>query len=267
MKKKLVVLKLGGSVITHKAKNLKKINQKNLERLCLEIANAKKKDDFSLVIVHGGGSFGHIISQKFKLNEGYKNKLQIKPITDLHLSLNKLSIAVIKALKKYGLNAVSFSPSSAWKLNMREMRRCDLSVIRDLIKLEIIPVLHGDLLMDASSGFSILSGDYIVYHLAKNLKADRVFVGTDIDGVFDSDPGMNKNAKLIKELDKNTVNSLKIEGSRGADVTGGMKGKVRELLKLASCKIESNIINIAKSKVLEKSLMGKENFGTRIAKS
>lgn len=259
-----MVLKLGGSVITHKAEKSKKINKRNLERLCLEIANAKKKDDFSLVIVHGGGSFGHIISEKFRLNEGYIDKFQIKAITDLHLSLNKLSIAVIKALKRYGLNAVSFSPSSAWKLNMKEMEYCDLGIIKDLVKLEIIPVLHGDLLMDASSGFSILSGDYIVYYLAKNLKADKVLIGTDIDGVFDSDPGINKNAKLIKELNKRTVKNLKIEGSRSADVTGGMKGKVKELLKLASCKIESNIININKSGILEKSLTGKENFGTRI---
>lgn len=267
MKKKLVILKLGGSVITHKAKNSKKINRKNLERLCLEIAVAKRKNNFSIIIVHGVGSFGHVIADKFKLGEGYKNKSQIKPITDLYLDINKLNITVVETLKKHGVNAVSFSPCSAWRLDMKEMKHCDLDVIKDLIGLGITPVLHGDLLMDASSGFSVLSGDYIIYYLAKSLKVDRVLIGTDVDGVFDSDPKINRNAELIKEVNKRNVNSLKIEKSSAIDVTGGMKSKVNELLKLANHKIESNIINIAKSKILERVLMGEKNFGTRITKS
>ena len=264
MEKQLVVLKLGGSVITHKAQNIKKINQKNLDRLCAEIAGLKKKNDFSLVVIYGVGSFGHIIAKKFRLNEGFKNKSQIKPITDVHLDLLFLNIAVIKTLKKYGLNAMPLFPSSAWRLTNGEMKNCDLDVIKEFLKLELIPVLHGDLLMDAASGFGILSGDQIVYYLAKNLKADRVIIGTDTDGIFDSDPKINKNAKLIKEINKNTAKNLKIEKSQAIDVTGGMRGKVSELLKLADHKIESRIINITKPGILEKTLDGNKNFGTRI---
>ncbi len=264
MKKQLVVLKLGGSVITHKAQNLKKINQKNLDRLCAEIAEAKKKRKFSIVIVCGVGPFGHIIAKKFKLNEGFKNKSQIKPISDVHLDLLFLNIAVIKTLKKYGLNAAPLSPSSAWKLTNGEMKNCDLGVIKEFISLGLIPVLHGDLLMDAASGFGILSGDQIVYYLAKNLKADKVIIGTDTDGIFSSDPKTNKGAELIKEIDKNTAKNLKIEKSQAIDVTGGMKGKVDELLNLAKYKIESRIINISKPDILKKTLNGDKNFGTRI---
>lgn len=264
MKKQLVVLKLGGSVITHKAQNQKKINQKNLDRLCVEIAEAKKRENFSLIIACGVGPFGHIVAKKFKLNEGYKNKTQIKPITDVHLDLLSLNIAVIKTLKKYGLNAIPFSPSSAWKLTNGKMKNCDLSVIKEFISLELIPVLHGDLLMDAASGFGILSADHIVYYLAKNLKADRVIIGTDTDGIFDSDPKICKSAKLIKEINRNIAKNLKIEKSQAVDVTGGMKGKVDELFNLAKYKIESRIINISKPDILKKTLNGSKNFGTKI---
>lgn len=264
MKKQLIILKIGGSVITHKTQNIKKIHQKNLDRICAEIAKSKKKNDFSLVIVYGVGSFGHIIAKKFKLNEGYKNKSQIKPISDVHLDLLTLNIAVIKTLKKHGLMAVSILPSSAWKLTDGEMIGCEFAVIKNFINLGLIPVLHGDLLTDESYGFKILSGDHIVVYLAKNLKADRVIIGTDTDGVFDSDPKINKNAKLIKQIDKNSVKNINIEGSQAIDVTGGMEGKVNELLKLANHKIESQIINISKPEILKKSLEGKEGLGTRI---
>lgn len=264
MKKQLIIIKIGGSVITQKSKNIKKVNQKNLDRVCAEIAKAKKKNDFSLAIVHGVGSFGHIIAKKFRLNEGYKNKSQIKAITDVHLDLLTLNIAVIKTLKKYGLLAVSIMPSSAWKLTAGEMIDCENTIIKNFIKLGIIPVLHGDLLTDESCGFKILSGDHIVVYLAKNLKANKVIIGTDTDGVFDSDPKINKNAKLIKEINENSAETIKIEGSRAIDVTGGMKGKVNELLALAKHKIESQIINIAKPGILKKSLGGKKGLGTRI---
>lgn len=264
MKKQLIILKIGGSVITHKTQNIKKIHQKNLDRICAEIAKSKKKNDFSLVIVYGVGSFGHIIAKKFKLNEGYKNISQIKPITDVHLDLLTLNIAVIKTLKKYGLMAVSVLPSSAWELANGEMINCEPRVIKNFIDLKIVPVLHGDLLTDDSCGFKILSGDRIVIYLAENLKPDKVIIGTDTDGVFDSDPKINKKAKLIKEINKNSVKNIKVEGSRAIDITGGMKGKVNELLNLAKHKIESQIINISKPKILEKTLDGNENFGTRI---
>ena len=130
--------------------------------------------------------------------------------------------------------------------------------------MNLTPVLYGDILIDNKLKFSILSGDQIIYYLAKKLNADKVVMGTDIDGVFDCDPKINKNAKLIKLVNKNNFNKLSLSGSTAIDVTDGMKGKVNELMNLSKFKITSKIINLAKPNILKYTLLGKNHFGTTI---
>lgn len=260
----LLILKLGGSVITEKKEGRKKINRRNLERLSLEIARAKKKKDLSLIIVHGAGSFGHIIAKRFGLNEGYKNKAQIKAITELYCDLKELNLEVIKSLKNKGLNAIPFQQSSAWRLRNKEINNPNLDIIKKYLRLDFIPVLYGDILIDDKLGFSVLSGDKIVYCLAKKLKAQRVILGTDVDGIFNRDPRICKNAKLFRKINRKNIKEINAGKSTAVDVTGGMGGKVSELIKLAKIGIKSEIINISKAGILEKALLEQENLGTEI---
>jgi len=264
VRNKLIILKLGGSVITHKSSGRKMVNRKNLERLSLELSRAQKKEKFSIIIIHGVGSFGHIIAGKFKLNDGFKNKKQVKVIPLLRGDLEKLNTKVIKTLMENKLNTMAVHPSSLWTLNNRRLKNANLDMIKNLLKLELTPVLYGDILTDSKLGFSILSGDQIVYYLAKKLNAVKVIVGTDVDGVFDANPKINKGAKLIKEINKHNVKQFCVNASTAVDVTGGMGGKINELLKLANFGIESEIINISKQGILEKSLRGKKGIGTLI---
>lgn len=264
-KNNLIILKLGGSVITEKKEGRKRINRKALERLSLEIAIAKKKKDFSLIIVHGVGSFGHIIAKKFSLNEGYKNKAQIKAITELYCDLKKLDLEVMKALKSNSLNAIPFQSSSAWRLRDKEINNPNSDIIKSYLDFDFIPVLHGDLLIDDELGFSVLSGDKIVYCLAKKLKAKMVILGTDVDGIFNRDPRICKNARLFGKIDGKNIKEINAGKSTAVDVTGGMGGKVDELMKLAKIGIRSKIINISKAGILERALLKQKNLGTEIS--
>lgn len=263
-KNNLIILKLGGSVITEKKEERKKINRQNLERLSLEIARAKKKKDFSLIIIHGAGSFGHIIAKRFGLNEGYKNKAQIKAITELYCDLKELNLEVIKSLKNKGLNAIPFQQSSAWRLRDKEINNPNLDIIKKYLRLDFIPVLYGDLLIDDKLGFSVLSGDKIAHCLAKKLKAQRVILGTDVNGIFNRDPKIYKNARLFRKIGGENIKKISAGKSTAVDVTGGMGGKVSELIKLAKIGIKSEIINISKAGILEKALLEQENLGTEI---
>ncbi len=51
--------------------------------------------------------------------------------------------------------------------------------------------------MDSEQGFAILSGDQLIVRLAIELDAERVIFGSDVDGIFTSNPKLDKNAKLI----------------------------------------------------------------------
>ena len=264
MKNKLIILKIGGSVITEKKKNVKKLKKKTLERLAQEITNSKRKEKFSLIIIHGVGAFGHITAKKFKLDKGFKDRSQIKAIAELHTDLKKLNLEIIKIFKEKGLNVVPFTPSSAWTLNNKRLEKVNVNTIKKYLDLGLIPILHGDILMDDKIKFSILSGDQIIYCLGKELKPCRIIIGTDVDGVFDSDPRSNKKAKLQKIIDKNNAKNIKINKTDVIDVTGQMHGKIDELLRLADYGIKSEIINIAKIKVLERSLTAQKVIKTVI---
>ena len=254
----LIILKIGGSVITEKKNNAKKIKRKVLERLAKEIASAKKKKDFSLIIIHGVGSFGHHTSKKFELDQGYKNKKQITAISETCLDIKKLDLEVIKIFKKTGLNIVPFRPSSAWTLNNKRLGNINVDIIKKYLNLDLIPVLHGDVLIDNKNKFSILSGDQIIYRLAKELSANKVIIGTDVDGVFNRNPKTDKKATLYKMITKDNVENIRSNKTKVIDVTGGMGGKINELLRLAKTGVKSEIINISKEKILKKSLINQK---------
>ncbi|MGD8543676.1 MAG: hypothetical protein PVG48_00980, partial [Candidatus Bathyarchaeota archaeon] len=73
MSVKPTVLKLGGSVITNKEKPLTP-NLSAIKRLANEISKANVS---RLVLVHGGGSFGHPIAKQYAIEKGYKDQTQI----------------------------------------------------------------------------------------------------------------------------------------------------------------------------------------------
>ena len=260
----LIILKIGGSVITEKKNNAKKIKRKVLERLAKEMVSAKKKKNFSLIIIHGVGAFGHVAAKEFKLDQGYKNKKQITAISETCLDIKKLDLEVIKIFKKTGLNIVPFRPSSAWTLNNKRLGNINVDIIKKYLNLDLIPVLHGDVLIDNKNKFSVLSGDQIIYRLAKELKANKVIIGTDVDGVFDRNPKTDKKAALYKIITKDNVENIRSNETNSIDVTGGMGGKINELLQLAEVGIKSEIINITKEKILERSLTNQKIIKTVI---
>jgi isopentenyl phosphate kinase len=114
--------------------------------------------------------------------------------------------------------------------------------------------------MDVSKGAGIVSGDQLVSYLAKELDADMVALGTDVDGVM-------KGGELYSRLTRSDLSDLEAHfGSlRGTDITGGMRGKLMELLELAEAGIESQIFNAAKDGNVERALRG-EHIGTMVGR-
>ena len=52
----MIILKLGGSVITRKDSSIPKLDSSNLTRIAREISDSSYH---KLIVVHGAGSFGH----------------------------------------------------------------------------------------------------------------------------------------------------------------------------------------------------------------
>ena len=101
-----------------------------------------------------------------------------------------------------------------------------------MTKMAFTPVLYGDAVLDEKLGFTILSGDQLVAYLAIKYKAQKIVIGVDTDGLFDCDPKTNPNAKAYKHLTLAELKQIqpKLGKAAGTDVTGGMAGKIAELI-------------------------------------
>ncbi|ATZ60759.2 MAG: isopentenyl phosphate kinase [Methanosarcinales archaeon Met12] len=248
-----IILKVGGSVLTDKTRE-KCLNVNEIDRVAGEIASANVR---GLIIVHGAGSFGHPQAKKFGLDvSGKRNFIEVALTHEIVKELNR---ALIERLVENGVAAVPVHPLSCTISHSSRLSEMMIRQIELMLENGTIPVLHGDVVMDTAWGVSILSGDQIVVHLARHLGVGKVGVGTDVDGVM----GGNKVIATITPKTFNDVKAL-LSGSSGIDVTGGMLGKVNELIKLADDGISSHIFNASKTGNIANFLNGKENFGTII---
>jgi isopentenyl phosphate kinase len=248
-----VILKLGGSVITDKAADQGVVREGALLRIAKEVSEYRGK----MIIVHGAGSFGHTYAKKYGLDRGFDPEGAI--VT--HESVKKLACRVVDALNEYGVRAVAVHPMGCTVCRNGRIESMYLDNIRLMLENGFIPVLHGDVVMDLELRACVLSGDQIVPYLAKELKITRLGLGSAEDGVLDND------GKTVPEITPETFEDFKhyIRGSGSTDVTGGMLGKVQELLELSktSC-ITSHIFNAGKEDNICRFLNG-ESLGTTIS--
>ena len=261
----IVIVKLGGSVITHKDESRPEVNSANLERLCDEIGDALEDTHFSLIVVHGAGPFGHVPAKKYALSEGLKSKDQIMGFSETHHAMGELNHKVVETLRNKGIPAVAFQPSAGGLLQNGELVEFPIHVVRKFLTAGLVPVSYGDVLIDIKRGCGILSGDHLVPYLAESMRVQRVILVADVPGIFDRDPKKDPDAKIIKVLGRKKLREIKEIGTaKGIDVTGGMKRKLDELLHLADIGIESEIIGGLEKETLYRTLKGERGLGTII---
>jgi len=259
----LVILKLGGSVITDKNKYMT-ADKKNIARLVKEIADARKKMKFDLIIVHGAGSFGHMPVKKHGIKDGIFNEKHKLGFADTNYSCTVLSQHIVAALLKEKIPAIVVTPLVVLSHSNKKMKDFDTKVVSTLLKSGYVPVMRGDVVLDDIIGGSISSGDEQVPYLANALHANKMIYGVDVDGIFTADPKTNKNAKLIPLITKSNITRVlsSLEEAKTHDVTGGMKGKITELLNNASVPIY--IVNARKPRCMKKILLNEKIEGTEI---
>lgn len=265
MSAKPIVLKLGGSVITRKEKPLT-ANLKAIRRLANEISSAETAP---LVVVHGGGSFGHPLAKRYAIKEGYKSKAsQAFGFALTHQAMVTLNKLVVDALISQNIPAVALSPSSCIVTKSGRIQTMMEEPMKKLLQTGLVPVLYGDAVLDSDLGFTILSGDQLIAYLAMRLNAERIIVGIDVDGLYTADPKTDSSARLVSNI---TLKELKgmwqqIEEAKVTDVTGGMLGKIAELMPSIEKGITALIVNATKPKNVFKALKGEKVIGTLVEK-
>ncbi len=234
--KPLLIIKLGGSVITDKLSKAPKANLKVIKSLARQVKTISK--DYQIILVHGAGSFGHPLAKKYQLNLGFKSeeqKLGFALTSNQMINLNQI---LISELLKNNLLAVSLPPHSFLVQEKGKLVNFDTKLIKDYLKNNFLPVLFGDGVLDNFQGCSIVSGDTLVPFLAKKLNPEKVIFVSDVDGIFNKDPKKYKDAEIIKEVNNQNLEEV-LQGltlNNPDDVTGEMQGKI--------LKIKDNLKNI-----------------------
>ena len=229
--KPLYILKLGGSVITDKKSNKAVVNSALLRQISKAIASSKKAQNFGLVIVHGAGPFGHKPVKEYGIEDGFRDEKSIEGFVRTHSSMETLNKEVVSSLQEAGLNALPIQPSACIIQQRKKIVSFNTEIISSLLSLGIVPVLYGDVAIDNALGFSVVSGDAIIAHLANGLNAGKIFFGTDVEGIYDSDPKKDSKARLIELITDHNFEQVfsRTSGSTAIDVTMGMKGKLSEI--------------------------------------
>jgi len=229
-----VILKLGGSVITHKDRDRLEVKQQELERICQEICQAmESREELSLILVHGAGPFGHQKVAQYGINNGLQRRSDVEGFVRTHNSMEDLNYQVMCTMRDQGLWGYPVTPGAIVLHDHKEIVEFWTANIRRLQALDrrVIPVLYGDMVPDRQLRGSVVSGDAIVVRLALDLGAKRVCLGTDVDGIYDRDPKEDPTAHLYKLLQPEELERVmgEVGGAMTTDVTGGMKKKLHEI--------------------------------------
>lgn len=262
---KPIILKIGGSAITDKTGDLA-AKTEIINRLAEEI---KRADLDNLIIVHGGGSFGHPTAAQYGLKDGYKEPTQKLGFAETHHIMTVLNGLVMDALIMHEVPSVSIGPSCCIITENGRIKTFDDTVIRPMMEMGFTPVMYGDVVLDDKMGFTVLSGDQLIAYLAVKYKAEKIVIGVDTDGLYNADPKANPDAKPYKRLNLEELKKIQanIDKAEGTDVTGGMAGKIAELIPAIEAGVHVTITGATKAQSIMRALVGKDVLGTEIDKA
>ena len=228
----LVLLKLGGSLITDK-KQPRTLRQKTLARLAEEIASAvDQRPSMRLVIGHGAGSFAHISAKQHGTRLGVKTPEQWIGFVEVWWDAAILNRLVIEAFNRVGLPVLALPPSAAIIASKGQVERWDLGPLEAALSAGLLPVIHGDVIFDSSRGGTILSTEDLFSHLARHLHPSRMLLAGMEQGVWEDFP---TRTNIIPNITPQNFQDLMpaVGGSTATDVTGGMEDKVEQCVSLS----------------------------------
>jgi isopentenyl phosphate kinase len=251
----MMIIKLGGSVVTDKSTPMTARND-DICRLAREIATVPEKK----VIIHGGGSFGHIKAKEYELHKGFKNEAQREGVCQVQSDMRALNRLVEGALRQAGMPVASIPAGAIATFDNGKLVEFPSKVFGHYLDIGITPVSFGDVVVDRSRGISICSGDDIMLRLAKDLNAEKCIFATAVDGIYARYPP-KENEAVIPEIRRSDKVTFTV---KDADVTGSMQRKLELMFQIAHMGCAVEIVNGLVPGRLADALRGRPVTGTKV---
>ena len=258
----MIFLKLGGSLITDKAKP-ETAREEVISGLSAEIAALyERSPDKRLLIGHGSGSFGHHEAAKHGTPNGVWSASDWLGYARVWQAARRLNQLIIQSLTEHDLPIVCFPPSASAVCRHGRLVSMSTGPLTSALTSGIIPVIHGDVAFDEALGGTIVSTEEVFLFLSRLLQPERILLAGREPGVF-SDP--QNPESLLEKVHERDLPDLRFDAANGTDVTGGMHAKVKQALAMAKVCPQSEVLIFSPEKEgdLLKALQG-ASPGTRI---
>ncbi|MBI5182987.1 MAG: glutamate 5-kinase [Nitrospinae bacterium] len=248
-----IVIKIGSAVLTSPLRE--GLDTSIIEEIVQQILDLKRSG-LEIIIVSSGAIAAGVKVLKFKgIHRSIPQKQAIASVGQSHL------IATYERYfgrKEQKVAQILLTHDDLTNRNRYLNARNTLST---LLSYHIIPIINEN---DAVAVQEIKVGDNdtLSAMVANLVSADLLIILSDIDGLYDEDPSINKSAKLIPIIDKITP---EIERSAGDTLShtsvGGMCTKIEAAKMVISSGIPMIIVNGKKKDVIKKVING-EDIGT-----
>ena len=242
----MLLVKLGGSIITNKKKPLSP-RKKTIDSIVQSLRKVKE----DMVLVHGGGSYGHYWSVKYDMHTKPAN-YNIRGVSIVKNSMIELNKIILDSFLKNKLNPYCLPPSN-FMLGTKPITK-KINEIKKIANSGLIPITFGDALWYANKKSYILSGDQIMSILARVIRPRLSIFILNEDGLYSN----LKSKKLINEF-KNEKISIKKDTM---DVTGGMARKVSEAINISKMGLRVFFVNGNKPNRIVNAINGNKFEGT-----
>ena len=272
-KKPVIIIKLGGSVLTDK-NTPNSLRNNVINGLISQIYdNYHTSNQPKLIIIHGAGSFGHPIANSFSIQNGLNQNIpnQTLGLTKTHQSVKKLNTKIVDSFLNRDIPVLSLATSSVFFQEESALKFTGIKQIESLLELGIIPILYGDILLHDSKNFSIISGDRVIFEICKlftssidtNHKVNKIIFCFDQDGIVISNS--EKDSEVIQNIKSKNLDFISLKNFEDSiDVTGNIRGKLEEIKKICELGIPVQLINGQKPNLLIKALKNEKILSTLI---
>ena len=229
-----IVIKCGGSVL---------INQ-NLFNIFIQDVAVLKKLGLSPIIVHGGGKRINNKLSELNIKSNFIKGLRVTDVKTINIVedvLIEFNKEIVNALKYQSCeakritskehNIISVKPESKDLGFVGIPNKIKTNVLNEIIKANRVPVIAPLGINENNQTFNI-NADTAAGAIAKELKARRLLIISDVEGVLD------KNKKLITEINSKKAKEM----INNNIISGGMIPKINNCLDVASNGVKGVVI-------------------------
>ena len=225
---KIIVIKIGSSLIVNDKRNIRK---KWLLSFANDIKQLRSKNKKIIIVSSGAIALGCKKINYKKRNLKLDKSQAIASVGQIEL-INLFS----KIFSKLKINISQILLT----LDDTEERRRSINAKRtfeNLFQLGYIPIVNENDTI-ATSEIKYGDNDRLASRVAQITNADTLILLSDVDGLFDKNPKIHKNAKLIKKISdlNKDIKNIKLKGMTEFG-SGGMNTKIEaaKICNLAGC--------------------------------